>query len=362
MSSFKTAYIGIGSNLADRKANIDKALNLLAKNDGVKVTRVSETQETRALGGDEQPTYLNAVAQVETGLSAEQLHKKMAGIEDALGRVRRTRWAPRTIDLDLLLYENQIINRANLKVPHEQMHLRSFVLEPLANLNGELVHPVIKKPVKELASRLGGRNYTIRADISQLVCIAGIIGVGKTTLTEKLSRTMRAGAVYEDYGRNPFMAEVYAGAKELALDSQLYFLVSRVEQIGNEVLEPGRTYITDYVFEKEQIYANQTLSNTQFSLYDKIHVHLAGRVCEPVLVIYLMDSVENCLNRIKKRNRPYEQEITEQFLSDLNKRYEQLFAGWSKSPVIRLSLSNFDCTSDADTGDLSEQIGFYIAG
>ncbi len=278
------------------------------------------------------------------------------------GRVRGVKWSPRTIDLDLLLYGEKIINRPNLTVPHPQMHLRSFVLKGLCELNRDLVHPVLKESVNELAARLNGMDFAINDDLPQLVSMGGIIGVGKTTLTKKLSKLFGRKAIFEAYDRNPFLPEVYAGKNELALDSQLYFLTSRVAQLNNHSLTAGELVFADYVFDKELIYARCLLNAEQLAMYDKIHKQIVSDVAAPVLVIYLIDSVENCLERIHRRNRPYEQKIQPQFLDSLICGHEKLFADWKKCPVIRKRMSEFNYMQDSNIQHLANQIKFYVAG
>ena len=356
-----TAYIGLGSNLGDREGSIRTALKMLAEAEGVDVARVSEIVETEPLGQADQPRYLNAVAELKTTLTAENLYKKLADIETALGRVCREKWAPRTIDLDLLLFGEQIISQAGLVIPHPQMHLRSFVLKGLCQLNPDLLHPITSVSVSELAARLNGSDFVLNPNMPQLVSIAGIIGVGKTTLAKRLSDSLGCKLLLEPYDTNPFMPEVYAGKKELALDSQLYFLTSRAAQLNHETLAPSKIVVTDYVFNKERIYARRLLDARQLGLYEELYPRLSGEIAAPVLVIYLQDSVRRCLQRIHKRNRPYEQQIEPPFLEALHRDYEQLFATWKTSPVIRLSMSQFDCTQDGDVEHLTNQIRCYVA-
>ncbi|MFZ0034890.1 MAG: 2-amino-4-hydroxy-6-hydroxymethyldihydropteridine diphosphokinase [Sedimentisphaerales bacterium] len=354
-------YVGLGSNLGDRSDFIHKALKMLTETKDVEVARVSDLIETAPLGGANQPKYLNAVAQIKTALTAENLHKTLVNIESSLGRARREKWSPRTIDLDILLFGEEIINNPDLTVPHLQMHLRSFVLKGLRELNGELVHPVLKEPIDKLALRLNGADFVINGDQPQLVCIAGIIGVGKTTLAKKLSKILPCKCILEAYDKNPYLPDVYAGKKELALDSQIFFLTSRVEQLNCNALASRQIIISDYVFDKELIYAQLLLNAEQLALYKKIYPPFIAKVSTPVMVIYLTDSVQNCLERIHRRNRPYEQEIQPQFLDSLSCNHEKLFADWKKCPVIRLSMSEFDYMQDGNIQHLANQIKSYIA-
>jgi deoxyadenosine/deoxycytidine kinase len=265
------------------------------------------------------------------------------------------------------------------------MHLRSFVLKGLRQLNGGLLHPVIKEPISDLANRLGGCDFVLNPDVPQLISMAGVIGVGKTTLARKLSnllarrlpatcppsvwRVRVAGPsgglgckiFLEPYDTNPFLPAVYAGKKELALDSQLYFLTNRTKQLNRDTLPAGRITISDYIFEKERIYAKLLLSPQQLDLYKRIYPSFAAKVAPPILVIYMTDSPQKCLQRIHKRNRPYEQKIKLQFLDALDSAHQRLFADWKTCPVIRLSGSNFDCTKPADINHLANQIKCYVA-
>jgi 2-amino-4-hydroxy-6-hydroxymethyldihydropteridine diphosphokinase len=361
MAKVTTAYIGLGSNLGDRENSIRSALKMLAETEQVEVARVSDLIETTPLGDRNQPDYLNAVAEIKTDLSAEDLHKQLADIETSLGRVREGKWLPRIIDLDLLLFGADVINHPGLTVPHPQMHLRSFVLKGLCQLNPELLHPVIKEPMSELAARLGGTDFVPDPNLPQLVSVAGIIGVGKTTLTEKLSNSLGCKALFEAYDTNPFMPDVYAGKKELALDSQLYFLTSRIEQLNHDSFAQRQFVVSDYIFDKELIYARRLLSVQQLALYEKIYPPSSAGIAAPVLVIYLQDSVQKCLERIHRRNRPYEQEIEPQFLETLHCDYEQLFADWKTCPVIRKQMSELDYTKDANIDHLANQIKSYVA-
>jgi deoxyguanosine kinase len=165
----------------------------------------------------------------------------------------------------------------------------------------------------------------------------------------------------EPYDTNPFMPDVYAGKKELALDSQLYFLTNRISQLNHNALEPGRIVISDYVFNKERIYAKRLLNAQQLDLYNKIHQPIGAEVTQPTLVIYLRDSAQKCLERIHDRNRPYEQRIELQFLKDLSGDYEQLFTEWKICPVIRIQVSDFDSRRDGDVEHLANQVKYYVA-
>jgi 2-amino-4-hydroxy-6-hydroxymethyldihydropteridine diphosphokinase len=136
------AFVGLGSNLGDREAMLRSALELLAREPGVEVRHVSTFRETEPVGFTAQPRFLNAAAEVETELGAPELLARLLDVERRLGRVRSgPRFGPRTIDLDLLLYGDETIDAPGLRVPHPRLHERRFALEPLAELDPDLVVP-----------------------------------------------------------------------------------------------------------------------------------------------------------------------------------------------------------------------------
>ena len=135
-------YIGLGSNLGEREAQIRLALDDLARLPSSQLVRASSLYDSEPVGDADQPNFLNAVAEVETELTARQLLWNLLLIERRLGRTRSRRWGPRTIDLDLLLYGPLIIDEPELQVPHPELTRRSFVLVPLVELDPLLVHPV----------------------------------------------------------------------------------------------------------------------------------------------------------------------------------------------------------------------------
>ncbi len=146
-----TAYIALGANLGDRRANIEAAIEKLKDTPGIESLRPSSLFENPAVGGPEDsPAFLNAVVELTTTLDPEALLDRLLQIERELGRERREKWGPRLIDLDLLLYGEQVIHTDHLTVPHPLMHQRRFVLEPLAELNPHLLHPVLKRSAADL--------------------------------------------------------------------------------------------------------------------------------------------------------------------------------------------------------------------
>ncbi len=149
------AFIGVGSNQGPRLELISQAVRSLTGTDGIQVTQMAMISETEPIGGPLQGSYLNTVVEIDTVLPPIELLRRLQGIERHLGRrPSGQRWGPRPIDLDLLLYSDQVVNEPQLLVPHPRMHERRFVLEPLAQLAPSFIHPLLKQTIAELLEQL----------------------------------------------------------------------------------------------------------------------------------------------------------------------------------------------------------------
>ncbi len=143
-------YIGIGSNLGKKKENFLEALGRVAKIPDTKIVKESSFYESEPLG-DSKEWYVNGVIEIETELKPELLLQKLKNIERAMGRKKvRKRWGARIIDLDILLFNNLIMEKTNLKIPHPEMHKRKFVLVPLSEIAPQVIHPVLGVTISEL--------------------------------------------------------------------------------------------------------------------------------------------------------------------------------------------------------------------
>lgn len=353
-----TAYLGLGSNLGQPQANLNAALAALAKHPHIADVRPSSFYETKPLGRLVQSLFLNAVAKVTTTLSIRDFFELLRQTERDLGRQPTEHWGPRTIDLDLLLYDDVVIDEPDLTVPHPQMHLRSFVLKGLCELAPDLVHPLFGRTIRQLCERLNGQDFCHAAMKPQLISIAGNIGVGKTTLAAGLAERLGAQFIAEKYDDNPYLSDVYAGHKELALDSELFFLSSGASQLKKDQLKPDSLYVSDYVFDKAMIYASAWLKGVDFQKYMKHYDGVKETVAEPVLVIYLQDTLENCMERIHRRNRPYEQHIELSFLQHLADGYDKLYTDYAVCPLIRLDAE--ECLESGQVDRIADEVRHYI--
>ena len=144
------AYLALGSNVGDREEYLEQAVFLLSKTPGVKVIKKSSNYESDAEGPGDQPSYLNAAVEIQTSLDPYKLLDVIHDSENALGRERDVDWGPRTIDIDILLYDDLIISDDKLQVPHPLMHERVFVLRPLAEIAPNAVHPALERTIASL--------------------------------------------------------------------------------------------------------------------------------------------------------------------------------------------------------------------
>lgn len=159
------SYIGLGSNLGDRKGFLRRAILALRKNPLLTVQNVSSLYETEAWGETGQPAFLNAVAQIETQTDALGLLRILQGIEADLGRVRTKHWGPRVIDLDILLFGHEVIAEETLRVPHPELARRKFVLAPLLEVNPEAFHPALGKNIRRIWDETGAEVRSQRVEL-----------------------------------------------------------------------------------------------------------------------------------------------------------------------------------------------------
>lgn len=150
----ETAFIALGSNVGNRQATINAAIAMLSKDSAVQILKVSDLIETAAVGMGQANAFLNGAAEISTTRDPGSLLKTLLDVEKTLGRVRSDRWQPRTIDLDLLLYGQQVLSTPGLALPHPLMHKRTFVLGPLLQIAPDAIHPLLKRTVRQLHADL----------------------------------------------------------------------------------------------------------------------------------------------------------------------------------------------------------------
>lgn len=161
MSDYRV-FVGLGSNLGDRAGMLNRAAKEISKIAGLRVVQWSPVYETDPVGKPDQPKFLNAACEIQTGLAPAELMAELLAVENRLGRTRGERWGPREIDLDILLYDGVVRAEPEVTVPHPELEQRRFVLVPLRELDPDLVHPVSGMTVSELAEACSGQGRVQR--------------------------------------------------------------------------------------------------------------------------------------------------------------------------------------------------------
>ena len=159
----KTVYIGIGSNLGDPYENCIKAVEAIKEDPFCRMKAISPFYRTEPVGVEGQNWFINAVLSINTSLAPAELIEALLGIEKKMGRTRsEIKWESRIIDLDILLFGNEIINDKNLIIPHPRMHTRRFVMAPMADIAPELIHPVLGESMSDILGKIPASDQAIR--------------------------------------------------------------------------------------------------------------------------------------------------------------------------------------------------------
>lgn len=196
------------------------------------------------------------------------------------------------------------------------------------------------------------------------LAVDGPIGVGKTSLVDRLVRRFEAVKVLEDV-ENPFLPDFYQDRSGAAFQTQMYFLLSRFKQQRDVVQQElfQRLVVADYIFQKDKIFAYLTLSDDELALYDKLYATLEPSVAVPDLVLYLTADVDTCMSRIRRRGRGFEREISADYMSELIDAYNHYFHYYNRSPLLVVDTRNLDLiVKGGDFDELVEQLKRPIRG
>jgi len=331
-----TALIGLGSNLADRAAALDAALAALEAQEGVELVRRSQAAQYPGVGGPPgQPPYLNAAALIRTELPPHALLGVMTGIEQQLGRTRDVHWGPRTVDLDLLLYDDLVLHTPSLVVPHPRMAVRRFVLHPAAEIAGAMVHPAIGWTIDRLLAHL--QNHP------RYVALAGPIGVGKTQLGRQIAAAARERFALPCRGveepiDDAMLTQFYADPASRAAQTELELLRLRAPLVTG-IGEPRQPswVVSDFWFGQALAYGELWLSPEDRAAQRQQYAELAATVTQPKLLVLLDAPPEALQRRIAQRGRPYEQSLSDGILNQLRENIARAAATAYAGPQLHLS-------------------------
>ena len=353
----KFAYLSLGSNLGNRQTNIQSALNQIDKRLG-DVISISKLYENPSIGFKGNMFY-NCCIGLKTILSPKELLNELLVIEKEGGRIRKIHkgYFSRTIDIDILFYENQIINYKELKIPHPKLHKREFVIKPLLDIAKGKIHPLFKKSileigedledfsdVVELKTKLYNPIFNSLIDYDNIV-VEGNIGIGKTSLSKKLSEDLNKNLILEGFKDNPFLEKFYKDPKRYVLNLELTFLVDRCRQLNDyknqlDLFKTGVVF--DYDIVKSLIFAGITLSENDFNLYRNIFYFMTKDLLKPNLIIFLMQSPENLLLNIEKRGRYFEKNIKKDYLKKINQAYIKSLKSKEDWNILFIDITDID--------------------
>lgn len=330
--------IGLGANLGNRAGNITRALEALATLPRTGLRACSSFYLTRPVGGPGgQPAFINAAAVLETRLEPEVLLESLLEIERKLGRERREKWGPRPVDLDILLWDEEVISGERLQVPHPWLPARRFVLAPLAEIAPGWRHPA-GWTIGEQRERLERRPVYL--------AITGALGVGKTTAAREFVR--RAGAYFvEEVFNEDLLERVYSGDASAASSLQEWFARHRAEQLDRRRLcAPGgpEVIVSDFWFWQSLAYAMVEEDDRGVEKHRLLLSELQKRVLEPTLVILLEAPPAELLRRIHQRGRPFERPVTPEFVERLASAIRQLLRGPGAPAALTLPATDLPRT------------------
>ncbi len=310
---------------------LDRAAALLAKHSQVSVVATSRWYKTSPAGGPpDQPAFCNGAALIETSLGPTDLLATLRAIENGLGRVRRKRWEPRTIDLDILLFDEQILEEPSLVLPHPRMAWRRFVLEPAVEIAPSMVHPTSGWTVAQLLEHL---NTT-----PPYVAMAGGIGAGKTLLAGRLAPKASARLIAEELDWDRLEA-FYADPASHAWETELEFLRQRTRLLAADApIWAGDTVtVSDFWFDQSLAFAGVWLSGEQREAYRCRWQTSRRKVARPRLIVLLDASAEELHERVRCRGRDCEQDLSPEQLDRIHKAVVAEATARGRGPVLRLA-------------------------
>ena len=355
MNPSKTAYIALGSNEGARIDFLQQAVEKIRQKTG-EVLAVSGVYETPAMGFEGNP-FLNACIAVSSRFKPHKILRQLLEIENTMGRERKKGgYQNRPIDLDLILLEEEVITSEELTVPHPAMHLRNFVLAPLADIAAEVKHPLKKAKIKTLFEAVEKEGLKLTSEKLQLpkkfsfsgfnyIAVEGNIGAGKTSFATMVSEDFNAKLILERFKDNPFLPKFYEDQPRYAFPLEMSFLADRYQQLSDDLAQYDLFkdfVISDYDVFKSLIFAKITLHEDEYMLYQKLFHLMYKELVKPDLYVYLYQNTERLLENIKKRGREYEQNIEADYLANINRSYLSFIKSQPGLNVKIIDISELD--------------------
>ncbi len=362
MKIVRTTYLSLGSNQGNRQKNLQDAVFQISERIG-RVNKVSSIYKTKSWGfkGDD---FFNICMEVSTNLTPENLIKSTLQIETSLGRERlnTSSYHNRTIDIDILLIDNDIFFYDDLKVPHPRMLERKFVLVPLAEIAPNVIHPIAKKTILICLQNCDDNSEIIKVDQKinkplslfekyNYIAIEGNIGSGKTSLANKIGDDFNAKLVLERFADNPFLPKFYKDKDRYAFPLEMSFLADRYHQLTDDLAQFDlfKSFIvSDYFIFKSLIFAQITLPKEEYNLYRKMFDIMYKEISKPDVYVYLYQGTERLIQNIKKRGREYEKNIQPDYLDNIHKGYVNFIKTKEHLNTLIIDVTELDFVNNND--------------
>lgn len=349
--------LSLGSNIGNRLAFLKDAIAEIHQICGT-VVQVSHVYETPSWGFESQ-AFLNMVVLVHTSKTAQKSLLILHKIEKKLGRNPKNSnvYQARTIDIDIITFNNDVVQSKNLVIPHPQMQNRQFVLQPMLDLKIDFYHPILNMNLKQLSENCLDKAVCVlfQKMVSPLaeiplqrynyIAIEGNIGAGKTTLVNKISEDCNAKTILERFADNPFLPKFYKDQSRYAFSLEMSFLADRYQQLSDDLAQFDlfKDFVmADYHVFKSLIFAKVTLQDDEFRLYKTMFDIIYKEMPKPDLYVYLYQDTTRLLQNIKKRGRAYEQDIKASYLEKINRGYLDYIKQQQDLNVLIIDVSDRD--------------------
>ena len=358
----RITYLSLGTNQGNKLDNLQFAINTIAEEIGViiKIASIYKTGSWGFKGND----FYNTCIQVSTYLPPEELILKLLKIENELGRVRKNseEYSDRIIDIDILLFDDEIIFSKDLIVPHPRMLARKFVLVPLVDIAPAVIHPIEKKNIANCLLQCDDtiEIKKIKAILKRpipiseqynYIAIEGNIGAGKTTLAKMMSDEFNAKVVLERFADNPFLPKFYEDEERYAFPLEMSFLADRYQQLSDDLAQFDlfkNFIISDYYIFKSLIFAQITLQKEEYALYRKMFDLMYKEIVKPDLYVYLYQNTNRLLQNIQKRGREYEQNIEASYLQKIHDGYTNFIKTQQNLNILVIDVSELDFVNNKE--------------
>jgi len=357
MKSQNTILLSLGTNMGHKLENLETCI-MAIHNTIATVVEVSKVYETPAWGFEGAAFYNCAIA-IHTHKSAQKLLSEIVKVEKKLGRIKTnsTQYESRCIDIDIIAFNDEIIESDTLNIPHLHVQNRKFVLFPLLDIAPKWKHPKQNQTISEMLiscedtseiTTVGTlKNPINNLSLNQLnyIAIEGNIGAGKTTLATKIAEDCNGKPILERFADNPFLPKFYKDQNRYAFPLEMSFLADRYQQLSDDLAQFDLFkdfIVADYHIFKSQIFAKVTLQEDEFRLYKTMFDIMYKEMPKPDLYVYLYQNTDRLLANIKKRGRSYEQDISSNYLEKINQGYLDYIKSQTDINALIIDVSDLD--------------------